>query len=177
MGVMIEKTCRTCGHQVYIEQDEDRGLGKPYARCTNCKSMILLGTRNEWQLQTTTQRALYVLDKCAQALLLPLLLVALVGLAFWISTVNFALNWMSLTLTASAAYLIAFALLLVPAVSRIKDEIRRSRRRMLNADYRAKLKHMGLWKDTDDPEAHRDANAPKRSRSRRAIASRRTGGG
>ena len=205
MGRTIEITCRTCGHAVYIEGAEARGLGKPYVRCANCKSMVVTGRQTEWQLKTPGERKLYVLGQCSPAVLVPVLLVALVILGAWLLQQRHEVDFVSASLASVAAYVIGFvvasyvmgsiipalvlpvvlvaavwaafwlwsasypvdgaevllvsilvsaiscALLLALLVPRVKDGIRRSRRRMLNPDYCAKLEHMGLMKGTARP--------------------------
>ena len=147
MGLMVELTCRTCGHPVYIEGEETHGLGKPYVRCSNCKSMVLMGRRSEWQLKSFGSRAVYVLSECAPAMVLPLFLVFAVLGGFWL-TAEFTgrINDIALVGIPAAVYAIATAIAMRGALKRVAREISRSRRRMLNADYRHKLKHMGLLK-------------------------------
>ena len=146
----MEKTCRTCGHTVYIEGKETRGLGKPYVRCPNCKSMVLLGGRNEWQLKTSGARALYAVTRCGPAVLVPLLLPLAVWIGTWICgsrhMMGGRVNTTLMVVLAIVAYVLVTAIALRSALKRLAVEIGRSRRRMLNADYRHKLKHMGLLK-------------------------------
>ena len=147
MGLMIELTCRTCGHPVFVERKETRGLGKPYVRCANCKAMIILGSRNEWQLKDFGARAICVLSQCGPAVVRPLFLVFVVWGAFWLTvelTGNF--NEPALVVASVVVYVVGVTVSIKSASKRLKREIAQSRKRMLDTDYRHKLKHMHLLK-------------------------------
>lgn len=147
MGLMVELTCRTCGHPVYVERKETRGLGKPYVRCANCKAMIILGSRNEWQLKNFGSRSSCVLCKCAPCLVLPLFLVVAVWGGFWLTAkLTGSVNDTALVVASVAVYVIAVAASVRSALKRLKREIAQSKKRMLDADYQHKLKHMHLLK-------------------------------
>ena len=147
MGLMVELTCRTCGHPVYVERKETRGLGKPYVRCANCKAMLILGGRTEWQLKSSGARAAYVLSQCAPALVLPMFLVFAVWGGFWLTAkLTDDLNDTALVVASVAVYVVGVAVSIKSASKRLKREIAQSRKRMLDADYRHRLKHMHLLK-------------------------------
>ena len=151
MGLTVERTCRTCGHPVYVQGAQTRGLGKPYVRCSNCKSMILLGRRNEWQLKSPASRAMHTVAQCGPAIVVPLLLPLAVWFGVWICRsdrmMGGRVNMTLMTALAIGAYVLVVAIAVRSALKRLSGEIRQSRRRMLNADYRHKLKHMGLLKE------------------------------
>ena len=149
MGLMIAKTCRVCGDRVLVTRQETRGVGRPYARCTNCNAMILLGSRNEWSLKSPRSRAAYIVGQCYMSFLLPVALVVLVGFALWVFAVADPIKDAGLLLFLIGACLTGILFGLYRAVVRIQDDIGRSDRRMRNTDYRSRLKKMGLLQDAE----------------------------
>ena len=149
MGLMLTKTCRACGDRVLVTLQETRGVGRPYARCTNCGAAILLGSRNEWSLKSPRSRAAYIFGQCYMAVLLPVTLVVLIGLALWAFTSAHPINDTGLPLFLIGACLTGVLFGLYRAVVRIQDDIGRSDRRMRNADYRRRLGTMGLLREAE----------------------------
>jgi DNA-directed RNA polymerase subunit RPC12/RpoP len=165
VALTIQTTCRTCGRPVYLDGDQARGLGKPYIRCSRCKSIIIIGHRNEWELKSSTSRAVFVFSRGWTALWIPILLIFLVGVSFGIAKWMTG-EWHVMAMSISA---LLFALGMIVPLRRttdaIKEEIRQSRKRLLNPDYQAKLKHMGLLTDLHIAENAKHANTSRYARS------------
>ena len=162
MGLMVTKTCRACGHRVLVTPQETRGVGRPYARCTNCYATILLGSRNEWRLKSPRSRAAYIIGRCYVASVLPVALVVLIGYGLWVSAIAHPINDTGLMLVLIGVCVTGILVGLGRAVVRIQDDIGRSNRRMRNADYRHRLREMGLLPDAEYQAKH----LPRRRRSR-----------
>ena len=167
MGLMATRSCSACDDRILVAPRDTRGVGRPYARCTNCDAAILLGTRNEWDLMSPGSRGAYVVGQCYPAVVVPVALALLLGLAAWASGTVHPLNdtgllWLLIGLAVTG---ILFGL--YRAVVRIQDEIARSARRLRNADYRHRLRTMGLLHDA----APQNNTAASRSRPRHPRAS------
>ena len=149
MGLMVTKPCRACGDRVLVAPQETRGIGRPYVRCTNCNATILLDSRNEWGLKSPGSRAAYIIGRCYPAFLLPTAFVVLIGYGLWVSDTAHPINDTGLLMVLIGLCLTGILLGLYPAVVRIQDDIGRSDRRMRNADYRNRLREMGLFQDAE----------------------------
>ena len=147
MGLMVTRSCRACGDRILVTPQETRGVGRPYARCTNCYATILLGTRNEWTLKSRRSRAAYVIGRCCPALVVPVSLAVLIGFGLWVSGVLHPINDTGLLWALIGLCVTGILLGTYRAVGRIRDDIGRSARRMRNVDYRHRLKNMGLLQD------------------------------
>lgn len=144
MPPLVEHACRGCARTLLVVKDGPVRFGRPFLECPDCGALTPCAAFDEWSLMSASDRARLVGSGAAYALalgLLPALLYALVGILR-----GAAAPPLHLVLAAT----IGVALVAGIWAARLSEAIRRSRRRMSDPMYLAKLAEFGMQAGESD---------------------------
>ena len=147
----VEHACRGCARTLLVVPDGPVRIGRPFLECVDCGTLTPCPAFDEWSLMSARDRLRLVGSGAAYAIalgLLPALLYALVGIVR-----GSAAPPLHLVLAAALGVALATGIW----AARLADVVRRSRRRMTDPMYLAKLAEFGM--QAQEPEETGSASA------------------
>jgi hypothetical protein len=134
---IVVKSCPSCKCVIEVEGNY-RGIGIPYKTCPYCNSTIIDESDTEWELKNINQKIGYILI-CGWTIILYGLIVPII--VHIINTMN---DIETSNSQFFSFYLLGIGICLVIIYKSLVKEIKESKERMKDRNYRMRLKQLGL---------------------------------
>ena len=144
MAMLVFKSCPYCRKQ-YQWGTDSRGIGSPIKQCPNCKGSFIDTDETEWELKSPIRR-FYFYVICAWTALAYGIVVPL-GAMFVLNYLKYDIEKFGITGFGSL-YLIGVLVFTIIIILNNRNEIKESKERMKDNNYRNQLVKAGLLKAT-----------------------------
>jgi len=138
MGRYVWRSCSRCGYKIESGVIHYVALGSPILNCPKCNASIKLDHINEWELLSFGGKLYHFVASLKTALVLSVLVGFLIALIMKI--IHKEIDLITLYIISP---IIAFIFIIAMDIR----NIRRSKSRMANSDYRKSLENVGLIKN------------------------------